>query len=188
MAKAPFTQAQHSVLTHFAIRPLLVVLLSISSIMSLRALAELSSRYFQVPTLLPVPIRVHKLLLRRGNIHPNLFRNSGPKFDMEANQPFQQDNLMKTPPCVAAPKSDRGRLSTSQSFETTRTLVNLRVLTMSSTEILVAAHLGHSAKCRFSAHKLLLYRYSTSLAGPVSMGASISPCLLYTSPSPRDQA
>ena len=107
------TRAQLSPLTHFAICPLLVVLLSISSIMSLRALAELSSRYFQVPTLLPVPIRVHKLLLRRGNIHPNLFRNSGPKFDMEANQPFQQDNLMKTPPCVAAPKSDRGRLSTS---------------------------------------------------------------------------
>ena len=51
--------------------------------------------------------------LRRGNIHPTVFRNSRPKFDMEANLPFQQDNLIITPPCVAAPKSDRRCASTS---------------------------------------------------------------------------
>ena len=39
-----------------------------------------------------------RLYLRRGNIHPNLFRNSGPQFYMVANQPFQQYNLIKTPP------------------------------------------------------------------------------------------
>ena len=82
------TQARRSALTHFAISPLLVLLLLVSSITSLRELAELSSRCFQVPTLLPFPIRVHKLLLRRGNIHPTLFPISRPKFDMAANQPF----------------------------------------------------------------------------------------------------
>ena len=69
--RALSTQAQRSALTHFAICPLLVLLLLISSITSLRELAELSSRCFQVPTLwLPFPIGVHKVLLRRGNIHP----------------------------------------------------------------------------------------------------------------------
>ena len=111
--RALSTQAQRSALTHFAICPLLVLLLLIPSITSLRTLAELSCRCFQVPTLLPFPIRVRKLLLRRGNIHPTSLRNSGPKCDMEANRPFQQENLIKTPPCVAAPKSDRGRVSTS---------------------------------------------------------------------------
>ena len=70
-------------------------------------------RCFQVPTPMPFPLRVHKLLLRRGHIRPTLLRNSRPKFVMEANQPFQQGNIIKTPPCVAAPKSDRGRVSTS---------------------------------------------------------------------------
>ena len=84
------TQAQRSALTHFAISPLLVLVLLISSITCLLELAELSSRYSQVPTLLPFPmrLRVHKRLVRRGNIHPTLFPNSRPKFDMEANQPF----------------------------------------------------------------------------------------------------
>ena len=39
-------------------------------------------RFFPVPTPTPFPIRVHKLLLRRGNIHPTLFLNSRPKIDM----------------------------------------------------------------------------------------------------------
>ena len=71
------TQAQRSALTHFAICLLLDLLLLIPSMTSLRALAELSSRCFQVPMLMPFPVRIHKLLLRRGNIHPStLFRNS----------------------------------------------------------------------------------------------------------------
>ena len=46
---------------------------------------------------------------------------------------------------------------------------------MSSTETLVVANLGLSAGgCWFSTHKLLLYRYRSSLAGPVSIGASSS--------------
>ena len=106
------TQAQRSALTHFAICPLMVLLL-LPSITSLPALAELSSGRFHVPTPMPFPMRVHKLILRRGNIHPNLFRNSRSKFCMEANHPFHQDNLIIPPPCVAAPKSDRGRVSTS---------------------------------------------------------------------------
>ena len=40
------TQAQRDALTHLAIRPLLVLLLLMSSITSLRALAELFSRYY----------------------------------------------------------------------------------------------------------------------------------------------
>ena len=67
-------------------------------------------RFFQVPTLVPFPRRVHKLLLLRRNIHPPLFRNLRPNLDMEANKPFQQDNLI-IPPCVAAPKSDRRRVN-----------------------------------------------------------------------------
>ena len=92
-----FTQAQRSALTHFAICPLLDLPL-IQSITSLRALAELSSRSgdstFQrsCPFLLR-SIRLHTLLLRQGNIHPTLFRNSRPKFDMEVSQPFQLDDL-----------------------------------------------------------------------------------------------
>ena len=81
------TQAQRSPLTHFGICPLLVLLLPTPSITSLHALAELSYKCFKVPTRLPFPIRVQKILLRRGNIHSTVFRNSGPKFDMEANQP-----------------------------------------------------------------------------------------------------
>ena len=42
-----------------------------------------------------------------------MFRNSRAKFDMEASLPFQQDNLVTTPPRVATPKSDRRRVSTS---------------------------------------------------------------------------
>ena len=41
-----------------------------------------------------------------GNIHRTLFRNSGPKLDIKANQPFQQEDLIQTPPCFAAPKSE----------------------------------------------------------------------------------
>ena len=93
------TQVHRSPLTHFASCPLLVLPPSMPSITSLRALTELSSRCFQVPTLLPFPIKVHKFLLRPGNIHPILFRNSGPTFDIEANQPFEQDYLSKTPLC-----------------------------------------------------------------------------------------
>ena len=90
---------------------------------------------------------------------------------MEASQPLQQENPVLSPPCVAAPKSDRGRVSTCLSFRTTGTLVNLRVLTMPCTETLVGAHLGFSAGgCWFSTHKLLLYGYPTSLAGPASIG------------------
>ena len=54
------TQAQRSPLTHFAICPLLLLLPSIALITSLRALAELSYRYFQVPALLPFPIPLTK--------------------------------------------------------------------------------------------------------------------------------
>ena len=72
--------------------------------------ALFQARFFQVPTLIPFPIRVHRLILRLGNIDPTPFRNSPPKFDKEANQPFQQDNII-VPPCVAAPKSDRGRVN-----------------------------------------------------------------------------
>ena len=94
------TQAHRSAFTHFAICPLLVLLLSIPSITYLRALAELSSRCFQVPTLLPFPTKVRKLLLRRGSIHPTFFLNSRPKFDMEASQTFQQDNIIITRRCA----------------------------------------------------------------------------------------
>ena len=48
-----------------------------------------------------------------GQYSPIFFRNSRPKFDMETNQPFQQDNLIITPSCATALKSDRGRASTS---------------------------------------------------------------------------
>ena len=107
------TQAQRSALTHFTICPFLVLLLLIPWMTSLRALAELSSGCFQVRASMPFSIGVHKLILRRGNIHPTLFRNFRPKLDMEANQPLQQENLIITPPpCVTAPKSDIGRVST----------------------------------------------------------------------------
>ena len=97
----------------FTICPFLVLLLLIPWITSLRALVELSSGCFQVRTSMPFSIGVHKLILRRGNIHPTLFRNFRPKLDMEANQPLQQENLIITPPpCVTAPKSDVGRVST----------------------------------------------------------------------------
>ena len=49
------TQAQRNALTHFAICPLLDLLLLMPSIASLRVLAELSSRCFQVSTLMPFP-------------------------------------------------------------------------------------------------------------------------------------
>ena len=35
--------------------------------------------------------------------HPYLFGNSRPKFDTEANQPFQQDNIIITPPSADDP-------------------------------------------------------------------------------------
>ena len=92
------TQTQPNVLTHFAICPLLVLLLLLQSITSLRALAELSSRCFQVPTLVTFPIRVHKLLFDGAIFTQQCFVIHDPKFDMEANQPFQQDNLIITPP------------------------------------------------------------------------------------------
>ena len=65
------TQAQRNPLTHFAICPLLVLLLSIPSITYLRALAELSSRCFQVPTLLPFPMSVHTQKITTGQYSPN---------------------------------------------------------------------------------------------------------------------
>ena len=82
-----------SALTQFAICPLLVLLQLIPSITSLCALGELSSRCFQVPTLMPFPIRVHKLILRRGTIHPTLFRNSPLKFDMEATESYHNTTV-----------------------------------------------------------------------------------------------
>ena len=50
---------------------------------------------------------------------------------------------------------------------------------MSSTETLVIAYLGLSAgRCWFSTNRLLLlYRYPTSLAGTVSIGASSPPAV-----------
>ena len=111
------TQAQRSALTHFAICSLLDLLLLHQLCLWARGRALFQVRFFQVPTLMPFPIRVHKLLSRRGDIHPTLFRNSRPKFDMEATRPFQQDNLIITPPCAAA-------------FGTTEALVNLRVLVL----------------------------------------------------------
>ena len=111
--------------------------------------ARVGRDLFQVPTLLPFNVRVHKFLPRRGNTHPTLFRNSRPKFDMEANQPFQQENLIKTPPCVAAPKirqRTRANQLVLQDDWTTGTLINRRVLTMSSTKTLFVAHLDLSAR------------------------------------------
>ena len=86
------TQAQRSALTHFAICPLMVLLL-LPSITSLPALAELSSGRFHVPTPMPFPMRVHKLILRRGTIHPTLFRNSPLKFDMEATESYHNTTV-----------------------------------------------------------------------------------------------
>ena len=62
------TQAQRSALIHFAICPLRDLLLLIPSITSFASVgrALFQVRCFQVPTLMPV----HKLILRRGNIHP----------------------------------------------------------------------------------------------------------------------
>ena len=56
----------------------------------------------------------------------------------------------------------------------TRTLINLRVLKLSSTVTLVLAHLGLLAgECWFSTHTLYCYTHTpVSLAGPVSIGAS----------------
>ena len=76
--RALSTQTPRSVLTYFAICPLLVLLLLIPSITSLRALAELFFRCLQVPTFIPFPVRVRELTLRRGNVHPTLFRNFDP--------------------------------------------------------------------------------------------------------------
>ena len=44
---------------------------------------------FQDPTSQPLPATVHELTLRRADIQLTLIRDSGPKFDMVANQPFQ---------------------------------------------------------------------------------------------------
>ena len=72
------TQAHRSALTDFATCPPLVPLLLIYKITSVRAFTELSSRCFQVPTLMPFSIRVHKRILRRGNIQPLCFVIHGP--------------------------------------------------------------------------------------------------------------
>ena len=64
--QALFTQAQRSAHARFAIGPLLVLLLLTPSITYLRAVAELSCRCSQVPTLLPFPVRVHKFMLRQA--------------------------------------------------------------------------------------------------------------------------
>ena len=106
------TQAQRSALTHFAICPFVDLLLH-----QLRLCARWPSSLpgqVQVPTLImPFPIRVHKLLLRRGNIDLTLLRNSRLKFDMEVSQPFQQDNII-IPPCrVSQHPNQTGRVSTS---------------------------------------------------------------------------
>ena len=58
------SQARRSALTHFAICPLVVPLLLIPSITYLRALAEFSSRCFQVPTLMPFPTYKGTLILQ----------------------------------------------------------------------------------------------------------------------------
>ena len=113
-------QAQRSALTHFAICPLLHLLLLFHQLhLCARWPSSLPGQVLPRPNVhAPSYIKVHKLLFRRGNIHPALFRISRPKFDMEANQPFQRDNLIITPPCAAAPKSDRGRVSSRYSFRT----------------------------------------------------------------------
>ena len=67
------TQAHRSALTHFVTCPPLVPMLLIYEIASVRAFTELSSRCFQVPTLMPFSIRVHKRILRRGNTQPLCF-------------------------------------------------------------------------------------------------------------------
>ena len=64
--QALFTQAQRSAHARFAIGPLLVLLLLTPTITYLRAVAELSCRCSQVPTLLPFPVRVHKFMLRQA--------------------------------------------------------------------------------------------------------------------------
>ena len=108
------TQAQRSALTHFAICPLLVLLLLllIPSITSLRALAELSSRCFQVPTLMPFPIRVHNFLCD-GVIFTQLcFGFHDPNFDMEQPPIATRESYHNTTVCRSTQK-DRGRVSTS---------------------------------------------------------------------------
>ena len=83
--KALSTEAQRSALTHFAICPLLdLLLLHQLRICRIRR-ALFQARFFQVPTAIPFPKSVCKLLLRRDNNHLTLFLNSRPKFDMEAN-------------------------------------------------------------------------------------------------------
>ena len=66
-------QAHRNALTLFTICPLLVLLL-VPSITSIRALAKLSFRCFQVLTLMLFLVRVRKRFLRLDKIHPNLVR------------------------------------------------------------------------------------------------------------------
>ena len=70
------TQAQRSALTHFAIYPFLDLLLLhqlrlccyyINFVFARVDRALFQVRFFQVPTLVPFPVRAHKRLLRRGN-------------------------------------------------------------------------------------------------------------------------
>ena len=106
------TKAQRSALTRFAMCPLLDLLL-LTPIKSLRALAELSSRCFQAPPLMPSSIRVRKLLLRRGNIHPTLLRSSRPKLDIGEPTISTRDSYHNIP-YIAARRSDRGHDTVTQ--------------------------------------------------------------------------
>ena len=68
---------------------------------------------------------------------------------MEANQPFQKENIVKATPCVAAPKIRQRTCADQLIFRddwATGILINLRVLTMPSTETLAVAHLDLSAR------------------------------------------
>ena len=56
-------------------------------------------RFFQVPTLMPFPIMVHKVILRRGNIHPSFFRNSRLKFRHGGKSTFSTGESYHTTVC-----------------------------------------------------------------------------------------
>ena len=103
------------------------------------------------------------------HIRPTLFRISGPKFDMLENQLFQQDNLIKTPTVCRSTQIRQGPCFHPLFLRHDWNPGQSEFL--SSTETRVVAHLFRPFVGRVLVFDML-YRYPTSLAGPVSIAAS----------------
>ena len=106
--QALFTQTQRSALTHFAICPLLNLLLLHKFVSARVGRALFQVRFFQVPTRMPFPIRVHNFFYDVAIFTQLCFVSHEPKSIWRQTNHFNK-TILSTPHCVAAPKSDRGR-------------------------------------------------------------------------------